>query len=231
MIAADQDRRHGNFVRKLEAFNAQAQAAQYVKVDVNWFVDGKPVMFDIKTPEDFVASTRDGRLHDQMLHMQQANCLIWGIFQVGAWHDFCGMDEASFDNEKVRLQTEGAVFLEVTEQDDLVAARRLASFWRWTRDRMDKLGGYHAPVAIYPDNDLKKHLIFFDKNYRSKVGMVMHIPDVGPVVANSLLEQHPLKDVLGATEEGIIKARDHIWLPTKGIGKKTADGLARYMLG
>lgn len=229
MVAEDQSRRHSNFVQLLQNFNAPAQASQYVKVDINWVVDGRPVMFDIKTPADFVASQRDGRLHDQMLHMQSSNPLIYGIYQTGQWYDGCGLDEDAFDNERSRLMSEGATVIECIDTTDIAAARRLASYWRWTRDRFDKIAGYHAPVAIYPDNDFKKNLIFWDKTYRSKVGLIMHFPDVGPTTANSLLEQHALMDILGSSEEGLNHAASNIWLPTRGIGKKTVDRFLEYM--
>lgn len=230
MVAEDQSRRHSNFVRLLQGFNAPATEARYVKVDINWMVDGKAVMFDIKTPADFVASQRDGRLHEQMQHMQDSKAAIYGIYQTGKWYDGCGLSISAFDNEKARLMTEGAIIIECPENDDVSAAARLADFWRWTRDRMDKIAGYHAPVAMLPDNDHKKGLIFWDKDFRSKVGMIMHFPGVGPATANSLLEQHKLKDILGASEEGLNHAATNIWLPTQGIGKKTVDGFLRYML-
>jgi ERCC4-type nuclease len=229
IVAEDQDRRHDHFAQQLQHFNAPAVPGKYTKVDINWTVNGQPVMFDVKTPLDFVQSHQDERLHNQMRAMKEANCLVMGIYLVGDWNEYCGRDEDTFDNMLARIQHDGADIIRVRSPEH--AARRLASFWRYTRDSLfDKEGSYHIPERIIPSNDMTRDppLIFWDSTFRSQVGMLMHLPNCGAVTANTLREQHPLMQCLGITEEGLETAKG-LWLATKGIGKKTAEQWETYI--
>lgn len=230
IVSEEQDRQH-DLVRMISMYNAPAMQAKkgLVKVDINWAVDGEPIMFDIKTPKDLIDSVSDGRLHAQLKSMKDAGCRLAGFFITGAWSESCGRDEDTYENQILRLELEGA---KVTRcENPFHAGRRVASLWRWTQNNMNQIASFHAPESIMPSNDHTKTppLIFFDETFRSQVGAIMHIPGVGPTTANQLRENHPFMSIWGITEDGLLRAKEEVWLPTKGVGKKTLDAFDRYV--
>lgn len=212
-----------NLVQQLRNIGVNAQRVPSLPVDVVWSVDGRSCMFDLKTPDDFIASAQDGRLHQQMTDMQRANCLVYGFIIEGRWSqddETIGYGTHAwswdrFDNLVMSVECEGAKILHSPRVER--TARRIHSVYVWTGK--SATGSWHAPVKPAPT----LHERYIDRSYRKHIESLMGLlPDMGEKRANLLLDTYSFMDVLGITEDGLREASAR-WRSVRGIG----DGLVR----
>jgi hypothetical protein len=69
-------------VEDVKRNNAPAIAGK-LPIDITWYVQGRGVMFDLKTIPDFIASYMDGRIHSQLTSMQAADNWFYGFMLIG----------------------------------------------------------------------------------------------------------------------------------------------------
>lgn len=217
----------GRLVDELNALNVPAVPAIHLPIDVMWTCDGQPIACDCKTPEDFIASYTDGRLHAQITAMQNMACrfffillegdplsqdgLMVGGFEHGwTWDAF---DDALFDT-----QLYGGVKV-VRSPSKARTPRRLAALYKWSAK--DDGASWATPVPFMPENDFNSNppLIFFDRGYRNKVGTLMHIPGWGAKYADMALQALSFQELLGTDPERLLSTRKQLEA-IKGFGPK-----------
>ena len=207
-------------IAQMVTLGVPTQPAKNLPMDVLWTVDGQPCMFDLKTPEDVIASVDDGRLHEQVTAAQRRNCILYGFLIEGEDSKDDGVTVGygphawlyeRYDNLLVSLQEEGAKI--VRSKSPERTPQRLASLYR--RSAKEQQGSWHAPQ---PHQNL--HNMYTDRAYRRWVEALMSMfPDMGETRANSLLDRWPPMEILGATDEGIEAAAVR-WRSVRGIGTK-----------
>lgn len=208
-------------VSSLAMLGIPAQRVNRQGIDVRWASGGQACMFDLKTPEDVIASANDGRLHRQVVEMQAANCMMWGFLIEGedsqdgvtvGYGPYAWPIER-YDNLLLSLQNEGAKIVRSSSQDR--TPQRLYSLYRYSGK--EEHSSIHKPT---PHKVL--HGRYHDKLWRGHIEFLMGLPSLGEKKANDLIDRWPLTDILGITPEGLDAARRR-WLAVDGIGK----GLAR----
>lgn len=212
-----------------EKLTAEGVPAVYktIPVDLEWLVDGKPVMYDIKTPSDLIASAEDGRLHSQMESMKSRECVDFGFLVYGT-ESFDGVTVGyakhawpleRYDNLKWSLQQEGA---SIVHARDNRLVQRIAGMYK--RLGRESTGSWHAPT---PHRNLSNR--YTDKTYRTQVELLMGLPGMGEKRANDLLDRWPIMDILGITPEGLGLAHAR-WMKVPGIGAKLGAGWEAFLL-
>lgn len=210
-------------VEDIQRNNAPAVAGK-LPIDISWFVEGRPVMFDLKTIPDFVASYVDGRIHSQIKSMQAANCFFFGFMLIGdpisfdggvmaadtAW-TWNGLDDAILDVEVFA----GAKIMRAPSKERL--AHRIAGLWNWTGK--DEFSGWQAPISIHAENNFKEDIVFFDETFRGQVGAMMHWPGFGLKNAKNARDAMTFMEAWGITEEGLVASTERL-RQIKGIGPK-----------
>jgi ERCC4-type nuclease len=219
-VAPDEDRNH-NTVEALLKLNQPAKAL-HIPVDYAW--QGEiPVMGERKTPDDLIASANDGRLAKQIDAMQESYGFIllegqWsfdGGWTVGRWT----WDQ--FMNLLQSIQSKG-VKIDLSPNKEMTP-RRLVALYKWSQK--EEHDSWRRPlVAMPPAED------YLDRDYRGKIGMLMHLPDCGEKKANVLMESFGLMGTLGITEEGLTEASGR-WATIKGIGPKLTKKWEEWIRG
>lgn len=191
-------------------------------VDYGWAANGKSVLGENKTALDLIASASDGRLHRQMESLKKADLgfimLEGGLsvdgYTVGSW------TYEAFDDLLMSLQCEGVVVVHSPYAS--ATARRLAALYRWTQK--EKHGSWHEPIAFLPPlEDIG------DDDYRSRIGMLMHLPKCGPNKATKLVREFGLAGALNFTPEQVAEAQRR-WVTIPGIGDKLAETWGAWLL-
>ena len=228
IVETTEDRRKGLVSKLIKVYGVPAVAGS-LPLDFAWTAQKLPVMGDSKTPSDLIASAKDGRLHEQMQVATDAGGLAF-IFLIGEWSIdggwTVGQREHSwtwdaFDDLLVSLQCEGVKIIHVPNEE--AVPRRLATFYRWTE--RENHGSWHrSPVLLPPAYD------YADEDFRSKVGLVMHLPGCGPTKAEALLRRYGLATTLGISVDELDRATER-WLAVKGIGPKLVSKWREYLLG
>ena len=228
LVAADEDR-STHIVSALAGYNVPAVAVNDLPVDYMWTVDGLPVMGDRKTPADLIASAQDGRLFDQILSMQERGANPYfilveltsgmdsldGGYTVGYNAHAWGFDD--YEDLIFSVQVVGGA--KVTRSPTAaLTPRRLAALWRWL-DKTEK-GSWRAPVIPRPSEP-----IYFDREYRSKVAMLMTLPLCGEKKANLIKEELTLAEFFSMDLE-TATAR---WKTFKGVGPKIINEWIRFL--
>lgn len=220
--------RRRELVAQLQLLGAAANRIGTMAVDVAWAAAGRPCMWDLKTPEDFMASAQDGRLHYQMEAMRKADPLLFGFVIEGSW----GADGVvigygphawsweRFDNLVLSVQCEGAKIIHSSSPTN--SARRLFSLYQWTGKT--ETGSWHAPSKPAP----VLHDRYTDLDYRKHVEALMANPGLGEKRANDLLDRYSYMDILGITEDGLRTAL-HRWEGVPGIGKKIVAQTEQFL--
>ena len=228
IVAEDQDKRHLKDVGilltdQLTHMNTPSKAGK-LPVDLMHTVDGRPVMGDLKTIDDFIASYTDGRLHSQITSMQNAHCWFYYLCIIG---DPTSEDGGYFVGERQwtwdqfedaveSVQVHGGVKILRAPSKALVA-RRLAAHWKWTGK--EDAPSWHSPVPAEAYNDFKNDIIFYDETYRSQTSSLMHWPGFGLKTAKQVRDSMAFMECWGITEEGLETSNKRL-LAIKGIGPK-----------
>ena len=218
-IAKDHERRTG-LVDQLKAHNVPATTGN-IPTDYFFLADPLVVMGDDKTPEDLIASVRDGRLHKQIGEMQRVGA--YGFILVGGeWHtETIGFANHAwtfqqFNMLRGSIQEEGIKVYDAINDVDRV--RQLKAIYE--RLRSGERGSWHKPEIMMPPYEVDG-VKLIDKDYMARIGLLMHLPDAGVKTALRLMEAYGLMSSLGITEEGLAVAKER-WLALKGVGKVTA---------
>ena len=218
-----------NLVQQLVTLGAPATRVPSMPIDVAWSSGGQPCMFDLKTPEDFIASSQDGRLHYQMESMQRADCMVYGFVIEGRWgndgvtigHGPHAWSWNRFDDLVLSVQCEGACIVHVA--DAARTASRLYDLYKWTGKAAH--GSWHRPAKSSPVLREK----YADRSYRKHVESLMNLlPDMGEKRANMLLDTYAFMDILGITEDGLAEAAVR-WQAVRGIGPKVVGVWDSYL--
>lgn len=217
-------RRH--LVAQLEKLGVPVERCEApLPVDLMWTVDGEPTMWDLKTPQDMIASAEDGRLHKQMQSMEERGCVLYGF---GVEGDVSGDGVTvgygthawaveRFDNLLLSLQAEGAKIVRV--YDASRTASRLAALYRWT-GKADR-ASWRKPKA--PSYSLNR--LYGDRDYRAAVEALMALfPGCGEERAVALLSRYTMQELLG---EGAEKR----WKEVRGVGPLLTTKWARVLSG
>ena len=222
--------RNKEIISKLAALGYEAKKAPGLPVDISWTVRGQRVMWDLKKPEDMVASAEDGRLHEQLEAMKAASCLAFGFLIEGP----DSLDDVTvgygthawpierYDNLLLSLQCEGAKIVRSTTPARTPA--RIVSLYKWSAK--ESHGSYHGVVA--PRFTLKGR--YTDKDWRKHVEGLMALFDgCGEELANGLLDRFTYAEILGATPAGIEAAATR-WQSVPRIGPTLARRWQQYLL-
>lgn len=194
-IEAHEDSK-SDFCAQLDRLNAPYERSNSLRVDAMWFVDGKAVMLDLKTPTDLIASATDGRLHTQCLSMERGNCLLHGFLIEGnatrdgitVGYSTHAWDFNRYENLLASLQAEGNIILHSATRERTAA--RLLSFYRWTG------AAEHSKWREPLKPSVLGKRWYGDDDYRAHVEALMALPGMGLERAESLLEEFPFATLL-----------------------------------
>lgn len=221
IVAKDEDR-HTGMVESLSRLNVPARAGD-IPVDYLWVSNrGLTWSGDNKTVPDLIASVGDGRLHNQTQFMKRTGGM--GFLLIEGYHtDGYMVDKwthEAFWDLLQSLQCEG-IHVDMSAGEKYTP-KRLAALYNWSNKK--EVGSWHQPVVLMPPVEG-----FLDEEYRSKVGMLMHLPGMGPKRAEELLRAYGLMGTLGMNYEGVQIAQDR-WKAVKGIGPKLAERWRKYFV-
>lgn len=201
-------------VTRLERLGCPVERANALPVDVLWTVDGACAMFDLKKPQDLIASVEDGRLGRQVDAMLERKCFFWGfVIEGAASHDGITVGYGThaweverYDNLLVSLQCEGATI--VHSESAGRTASRLFGLYRWSGK--SNRGSWRRVVRPAP----AMGRMYGDKAYRQHVESLMSWPSMGETRANALLDKYTYREVLTGGVE--------LWSSVAGVGKGLA---------